>query len=349
MLGLRRKGSRRPKSRRAKATSRPRTKATTGASGASSGGTSDGMARARARRARACPSCSSPSSWGCRSSTRPVRSARGSAGRCAAAFGKISYLVPVATLVISVAAFVRREEAGRILVGSTLITFASSGVAHLASGTSPLTGGWDGLAEGGGAFGALVAVPLNTYIGAWAGALACIFAGLPRDVHRHEDAAAPRGADDVALLLGGRDLDREAHLRRVPLAVDARGGAREARRRARTDPRRRGAPDDEPDDIDEPLTSDVYETIEFEDVKATGPIPIGPPPPPVDARQGRSTSTCRQRRVNAASRWANYQLPPPTIFRRSDGKAKSAAAPRRSDASSSARCRTSASTRPSRR
>ncbi len=55
---------------------------------------------------------------------------------------------------------------------------ASAGLAHLVNGTEPLTGGYDGLAAGGGAFGALVAVPLKTYIGAWAGALACVFVGL---------------------------------------------------------------------------------------------------------------------------------------------------------------------------
>jgi S-DNA-T family DNA segregation ATPase FtsK/SpoIIIE len=237
-------------------------------------------------------------------------------------FGKISYLVPVATLVISVAAFVRREEAGRILVGSTLITFASAGVAHLASGTSPLTGGWDGLAEGGGAFGALVAVPLHNYIGAWAGALACIFAaalgtcivtktplrraaqttwlyfwavviwiakhtyGAFRSLWTHEEASE-KVASATAPILDTGELDG-----------------------------------DEQDDVDEAITSDVYETIEFEDVKATGPI--GQPPPPVDARQGRLNIDMPAAPVNAASRWANYQLPPPSIFRRSDGKAKSA-------------------------
>jgi DNA segregation ATPase FtsK/SpoIIIE, S-DNA-T family len=241
-------------------------------------------------------------------------------------FGKISYLVPVATLVISVAAFVRREEAGRILVGSALITFASSGVAHLANGTSPLTGGWDGLAEGGGAFGALVAVPLNTYIGAWAGALACVFAaalgtcivtktplrraaqttwlyfwavviwiakhtyGAFRSLWTREEAPEPTVVRTPAPILETGELDD----------------------------------DDEPEAEDDQLTSAVYETVEFEDVKATGPIPIGPPPPPVDTRQGRLDIDMPAAPVNAASRWANYQLPPPSIFRRSDGKAKSA-------------------------
>ncbi|HYZ91145.1 MAG TPA: DNA translocase FtsK [Actinomycetota bacterium] len=92
-------------------------------------------------------------------------------------FGKISYLIPFATLVVSVAAFVRREEAGRILVGSTLISAASAGLGHLIAGTPRLDGGYAGLASGGGALGALVAVPLRTYIGTWAGALACVFAG----------------------------------------------------------------------------------------------------------------------------------------------------------------------------
>jgi DNA segregation ATPase FtsK/SpoIIIE, S-DNA-T family len=93
-------------------------------------------------------------------------------------FGKIAYLVPISTLVIAVAAFVRREEAARILVGASLLTGAAAGLAHLIGGTSPLRGGYEGLAAGGGAFGALIAVPLRTYIGVWAGALACVFTGL---------------------------------------------------------------------------------------------------------------------------------------------------------------------------
>jgi S-DNA-T family DNA segregation ATPase FtsK/SpoIIIE len=95
-----------------------------------------------------------------------------------AGFGKVAYLLPVATLVVSVAAFIRREEAARILVGAILISAASSGLAHLVAGTPALDKGYEGLASGGGAFGAVVAVPLRTYIGTWAGALACVFVGL---------------------------------------------------------------------------------------------------------------------------------------------------------------------------
>ena len=95
-----------------------------------------------------------------------------------AAFGKIAYGVPVATLVISLAAFVRREEAARILVGAALLSGAAAGLAHLTAGAPSFDGGYVGLASGGGVFGALVAVPLRTYIGAWAGALACVFTGL---------------------------------------------------------------------------------------------------------------------------------------------------------------------------
>ncbi len=239
-------------------------------------------------------------------------------------FGKISYLVPVATLVISVAAFVRREEAGRILVGSALITFASSGVAHLASGTSPLTGGWDGLAEGGGAFGGLVAVPLNSYIGAWAGALACIFAAalgtciVTKTPLRRAAQSTWLYFWAVAIWIAKHTYGAFRSLWTHEEAPDPAAGT------ARSPIPDTGELDDadEPENDDEDAsTSDVYATVEFEDVKATGPIT---PPLPLDTRQGRLDIDMPAAPSNAASRWANYQPPPPSIFRRSDGKAKSA-------------------------
>ncbi len=95
-----------------------------------------------------------------------------------AVFGGVSYFVPFATLLVSLAAFVRREEATRIFVGTLLITVALAGVVHLFAGASPLTGGYAGLAHGGGVLGALLATPLQTYVGLWAGALACLFIGI---------------------------------------------------------------------------------------------------------------------------------------------------------------------------
>jgi S-DNA-T family DNA segregation ATPase FtsK/SpoIIIE len=93
-------------------------------------------------------------------------------------FGGVSYFVPLATLLVSLAAFVRREEAGRIFVGTLLITAGLTGMVHLLSGAGPLTGGYEGLAVGGGVLGALLATPLRTYVGAWAGVLACLFFGV---------------------------------------------------------------------------------------------------------------------------------------------------------------------------
>ncbi len=93
-------------------------------------------------------------------------------------FGKVAFVVPAGTVLVAIASFVRRQEAARIFVGTLLVVGALSGLAHLGAGTAPLTGGFAGLASGGGAFGAMVAVPLNTYIGAWAGALACVFIGV---------------------------------------------------------------------------------------------------------------------------------------------------------------------------
>jgi S-DNA-T family DNA segregation ATPase FtsK/SpoIIIE len=93
-------------------------------------------------------------------------------------FGKVGYVVPAGTVLVAIASFVRRQEAARIFVGTILDVAALAGLAHLAAGTPPLSGGYQGLASGGGALGAMVAVPLKTYVGAWAGALACMFIGL---------------------------------------------------------------------------------------------------------------------------------------------------------------------------
>lgn len=93
------------------------------------------------------------------------------------AFGGVSYMVPLATLLVALAAFVRREEAGRIVVGTALIVAAASGVVHIAQGTAPLTAGWRPLATGGGILGGVLAIPLVRYIGTWAGGVACLFIG----------------------------------------------------------------------------------------------------------------------------------------------------------------------------
>jgi S-DNA-T family DNA segregation ATPase FtsK/SpoIIIE len=95
-----------------------------------------------------------------------------------ALFGRVGYVVPAGTVLVAIASFVRRQEAGRIFVGTGLVVAAIAGIAHLAAGTPPLHGGYAGLASGGGVLGAMLAVPLNTYVGAWAGALACLFIGV---------------------------------------------------------------------------------------------------------------------------------------------------------------------------
>ncbi len=236
------------------------------------------------------------------------------------AFGKIAYLVPLATLVISVAAFVRREEAGRILVGSTLITFAAAGVSHLASGTSPLTAGWDGLAAGGGAVGALVAVPLRTYIGAWAGALACTFAGalgaciVTKTPLKRAAQALWIWFWAVVIWIGKHAYSAFRSL----WSREARTELEPASPRVIADE----TPDEVLVPIDDSVSPDMYVTTELDSVvKARS----GEPLPPVHLQQASLDIKLPMDEAarGGTDRWKDYKLPPPSIFRRSEGKAKS--------------------------
>ena len=326
MLGLKRKGSRRPRGRKGK--SRPRTRS------ASTRATPPRVKGGAARR---------PTGWRAHGPDAlglavlflailmglSLFNAAGPVGAWVGwtlhgAFGKTSYFVPVATLVISIAAFVRREEAGRILVGSLLIALAAAGIAHLASGTSPLTGGWKGLSQGGGAFGALAAVPLKTYIGAWAGALACVFTGalglciVTKTPLRRAAQATWLYFWAVVIWVGKQTYTAFRSLWTRDREGD--GEAKASRPIVDTE-----LFDDEADDEDAEATQtpDMYVTQDLAaHVHATGPLPS--PLPPADLRQGRLPIDAPAVSQNAASRWANYKLPPASVFRRSDGKAKSA-------------------------
>jgi S-DNA-T family DNA segregation ATPase FtsK/SpoIIIE len=237
-------------------------------------------------------------------------------------FGKIAFFVPFAALFIAIAAFVRREEAGRILVGSSLIAVACAGLAHLVTGTAPLTGGWDGLAEGGGAFGALIAVPLKTYVGSWAGALACVFTGL-LGICIVTKTPLRRAAQTTWICFWAVLIWIGKHTYTIFRSLWTQ--EKVADEIEPTSERHILEITEEPELLEEPeieVSPDMYATAELDaHIKATGPIPdfgqltggkqasldIDPPAAP----QG------------AADRWAGYQLPPPSVFKRSDGKTKS--------------------------
>jgi S-DNA-T family DNA segregation ATPase FtsK/SpoIIIE len=226
-------------------------------------------------------------------------------------FGKISYAVPVATLVVALAAFVRREEAARILVGTGLITGASAGLAHLVAGTAPLTGGYDGLADGGGGFGALVAVPLNTYIGAWAGALACAFAGL-LGLCIITKTPLRRAARTISIGVWATIIWLRT---KVPPFVRSLYTRHEAEPRPEREPTVLDELSAEPEvEDDDPLTSEMYVTAELGgQVRQTAPIPASPKP----ASPRRPEQATLDIKLPDAG---TYRLPPVTIFRRSSGK-----------------------------
>jgi DNA segregation ATPase FtsK/SpoIIIE, S-DNA-T family len=232
------------------------------------------------------------------------------------AFGKIAYLVPVATLVISIAAFVRREEAGRILVGSTLITFAAAGLAHLAGGTSPLTGGWNGLSAGGGAFGALVAVPLNTYIGAWAGALACVFTGLLGGCIVTKTPLR-RAAQTVWICSWAALIWVGKHTYTAFRSLWTREPSIDDFVEAPV------IADETPPDLEdeEEVPQDIYATVELD--AAVKPASFAPPPPPVNTKQATLDIDVPAPARGGTAQWANYKLPPTSVFRRSEGKTRS--------------------------
>ncbi len=219
-------------------------------------------------------------------------------------FGKISYLVPVATLTVSIAAFVRRDEAARILVGTCLITGACAGLAHLATGTAPLTGGYDGLSMGGGAFGALIAVPLHNYIGAWAGALACVFAAL-LGICIVTKTPLRRAVRSTWITFWAVLIWTAKH-------AGTFMGSLFAREDYEDEPGQPDRPEldfDEPA-YEEPLTSDMYVTAE-----------IGDPQPEPDTSNVVEMKP-RPKHVKPQPA-GDYKLPPLSIFRRSGSTGRS--------------------------
>jgi S-DNA-T family DNA segregation ATPase FtsK/SpoIIIE len=240
------------------------------------------------------------------------------------AFGKISFFVPVAAMGIAIAAFVRREEAGRILVGSTLIAVACAGLAHLGTGTSPLTGGWDGLAAGGGAFGALVAVPLRTYIGSWAGALACAFTGL-LGICIVTKTPLRRAAQTTWICFWAVLIWVGKHTYTAFRSLWTHEPAAEEAAAQRTLIDATPQPEFEEDEAEEPaLPQDMFVTAEIDaDVKETGPIPDLTPAPVTATKQTTLDVDVKAAPQGAAERWANYKLPPASVFKRSDGKLRS--------------------------
>jgi S-DNA-T family DNA segregation ATPase FtsK/SpoIIIE len=210
-----------------------------------------------------------------------------------AAFGKIAYVVPIATLTVAIAAFVRRDEAGRILVGTCLITGACAGLAHLATGTAPLTGGYNGLAAGGGAFGAMVAVPLHNYIGAWAGALACAFAGL-LGLCITTKTPLRRAVRTTWITFWAILIWTAKHAGTLAASLFAR---------EEVDEQREPLEADEPEPVHEPLTSDMYVTAEIE----------RPAPDTTNVVEMKP----RARPAPKPPASGDYKLPPVTIFRRS--------------------------------
>ncbi len=237
-------------------------------------------------------------------------------------FGKVAYGVPVATLVISLAAFVRREEAGRILVGASLISAAAAGLAHLTAGAPSFDGGYDGLASGGGVFGAFVAVPLRTYIGAWAGALACVFTGLLGGliVTKTPLRRAAHGAWIgiwavivwIAKVVGGA-------IEALRSSQDAPTGAPSKEDEA-TEPKGRRTPvvvEDGPpleDDTEAETTPDEFKiTADLTDVAV--PVLAAERLRPILAPVHPTQATLDLKLPEASS----YKLPPVTIFRRSSG------------------------------
>ena len=227
-----------------------------------------------------------------------------------AGFGGVAYVVPLATLLVSLAAFVRREEATRIFVGALLFTGALAGIVHLITGTSPLTGGYEGLARGGGGLGALLAVPLQSWVGAWAGVLACFFVGvlgaliITKTPLRRAAEATWRGLGVClrstvrAIVIGGRGLGRA-----FTLASDHAARAATDREDEREDPGDEEIPADEHDE-------DFVASVSTQET--TGPVM-----PPVLGKAEQSTLD-----IAIPKRTGGYKLPPPTIFRKGSGASR---------------------------
>ncbi|MGH2758066.1 MAG: DNA translocase FtsK, partial [Actinomycetota bacterium] len=312
MLGLRKKSSRRPRGRGGKA-SRPRSK---GGSGAP----------ARRPRTRAAGWRShGPDALGLAVLFLAILmglSLAGAAGPVGhwvgwtlrGGFGKIAYVVPVATLVVSLAAFIRREEAGRILVGTGLISSAAAGLAHLIAGAPKLDGGYLGLASGGGVFGALIAVPLRTYIGTWAGALACVFGGLlgllivTKTPLRRAAQTASIGVWTAVVWIWKLITSSVLALRSTREAV----GEKLARRRTEIE-------DEEAPDVDLEVFNETADLSELSREAVPEPETKPEPPPVLRATTFRPEQPTLDLKLPETS---TYRLPPPTIFRRSSGSGR---------------------------
>ncbi len=310
MLGLRKKSSRRPRGRARKA-SRPRPK----------GGTGSPARRPRTRAASW--RSHGPDALGLAVLFLAVLmglSLAGAAGPVGhwvgwtlrGGFGKIAYLVPIATLVVSLAAFIRREEAGRILVGTGLISSAAAGLAHLIASAPKLDGGYAGLASGGGVFGALIAVPLRTYIGTWAGALACVFGGL-LGLLIVTKTPLRRAAQTSSIAVWTALVWIWKHVSSAVLALRSKReavGEKLAARSAPTDSD--DLPDTDLEQFNETADlADLSEEVQPEAVvELSRPVraaPFKPEQPMLDLKLPESST---------------YKLPPPTIFRRSSGSGR---------------------------
>jgi S-DNA-T family DNA segregation ATPase FtsK/SpoIIIE len=220
------------------------------------------------------------------------------------AFGSASYLVPLAALLVAIAAFVRRQETGRIFVGTSLLVVAVSGFTHLIAGTPLLTAGWAALAPAGGATGAILAIPLRTYVGTWAGVIACLFIGAlgalitTKTPLRRAVAATLvglRAVSRVVLAAGRWTLRRiaeraSARKKRGPLALEERSRA---------------------------VLAVVPDALPEEDeTEATGPL-LRPVPSAAPAPAFGEPVTYEQPRLAIKlSGRKGYQLPPASVLRR---------------------------------
>jgi DNA segregation ATPase FtsK/SpoIIIE, S-DNA-T family len=221
-------------------------------------------------------------------------------------YGDVAYVVPFATLLVSLAAFVRREEATRIFIGTLLLTTALAGIVHLWNGTEPLTGDYEGLATGGGALGAFLAVPLERYVGAWAGALACIFIGvlgglITTKTSLRRGAEATWNGSAIVLRFLVRALVRS--LRRAGSWIDRQGQAHVGAEEADD-----AVPEDDEGyeaEFVDPPTIDVDEQPTVENLA-----------PVLQLRAEHATAPAQAELDLKMPKAGTYKIPPPAIFRR---------------------------------
>jgi len=225
--------------------------------------------------------------------------------------------VPVGMLLIALAAFVRREEAGRMLVGTSLLVAAAAGLVHIAQGTAPLTAGWEPLARGGGAMGGLLAIPLVAYVGTWAGAVACVFIAIlgtlittKTPLRRAAEAtwvglAALAAMSGRALAAAARSLFVRDEVE-VPVEVEDP----DTRRRATL----RVVPDPDPQEIEapeapEPERTDPRPVVVVPEAEDT----IERPPAPAAGKLEQPTLDLK------LPKRSGYKVPPPTLLARGAG------------------------------